>query len=379
MKILIIITKGDVGGAQMYVLNLARYIKANNVDVHIGLGEEGKFLKSELDKSQIKYTYFQSLKRTHNPLKNLYFISEIKKFLNKNNFDAVHFNSSNALFGAIGAKLTKNKPKTIFTLHGLSLLDPNYETSKIVKTVYELLFKFLLCFIDEKIFVCKDNLEFAKKIKLVKNGNLIYNGLDPQDLKFEPKEESRNFLSQKIDFKLNDNFVLGSIGRLAYQKNYKFLINIFPQILKIKPNAILIIIGEGPEREKYENLIKELNLEKSVFLTGEIENASKYIKAFDLFVLPSRYEGLSITLIEMLFAGLPALISDVGGNREIVDNSRLQLYYLNDEKDFLGKFKQIVKDKNLYNKIKEQNLKYSSDFVLENVFKKYLEIIKKIK
>ena len=173
MKILIIITQGDVGGAQMYVLNLARYIKANNIEVHIGLGEEGKFLKSELDKSQIEYTYFKSLKRTHNPLKNLYFISELKKFLNKNNFDAVHFNSSNALFGAIGAKLAKNKPRTIFTIHGLSLLDPRYETSKIVKTVYKLLFKFLLLFVDEKIFVCKENLEFDKKIKLVKDSNLI--------------------------------------------------------------------------------------------------------------------------------------------------------------------------------------------------------------
>jgi len=353
----------------MSVLNLARGLREKGLEVKVGFGE-GNFLKNELDKSGIDHARFKYLKRTHNPLFNLFFVWEVKKYFDKNKYDTVHINSSNALLSAIGAKLSKSKPKTVFTVHGLSILDDNYQKSPILKGFYKLFFKLLLNFIDKTVFVSRENLEKGEKSGLVKKGYMVYNGLDPSVLKFYTRDESINFLEKILKIGLKDKFIIGSIGRLAYQKNYEFLINVFPDILKIKPDAVVVIIGEGDERKKYEDLIKEKNLEKEVFLAGSIDNASRYLKAFGLFVLPSRYEGLSITLIETLFAGIPVLATDVGGNKETMP-SALEIYGLDDKKDFLNKFQENIDG------IGNQNLEFSQKFVLSKNIEGYLDIYNK--
>lgn len=332
MKILIIITGGNIGGASNFVFWLTKGLKEKKIEILVGFGE-GEYLKEKLEKENISFLKFKWLKRSYNLLSNLFFALELKKFLDKENFDIVHFNSTNALFGAIGAKLSKKKPKTIFTFHGLSIIDPNYKTY--FQCFYFLVFKFLLKFIDLPVFVCKENLNFAKEKKLIKNGIVIYNGIEIPD--FLEKEKSRKFFEEKIKINLKDKFLIGSVGRLDYQKNYEFLIETFPEILKIYQNAILVIIGEGPKRKSFKKLIEKFHLKEKIFLIGELKDASRYLKGFDLFVLSSRYEGLPIILIETLFAQIPLLVSDVGGNKEIVGEN--YVFKPNDKKDFLEKIK----------------------------------------
>ncbi|GIW65708.1 MAG: glycosyl transferase [Candidatus Parcubacteria bacterium] len=359
MKVLIVITQGVVGGATNSVYFLAKGLKEKNIDVKVGFGE-GEYLKEKLEKENIPYINFKWLKRTHNPLANLFFIFEIKRFLDKKKFDVVHFNSTNALFGSIGAKFSKSKPKTIFTFRGLSILDPYYQKNKILKTIYWCIFKFLLLFIDVPVFVSNHNLEITKKMKLTNKGVVIYNGIPEPE--FLDKETSKKFFEEKLKIPLANKFIIGSIGRLDYQKNYEFLIQIFPEILKTKENAIAIIIGEGEERKKYENLIKKHNLQDKFFLIGEIKDASRYLKAFDSFVLPSRYEGMSITLIEALFAQIPILASDVGGNKEIIGEKCI--YEFNNQNEFL------TKSKNPQIPPKEK----INDFEIKNTIDNYLKI-----
>jgi len=357
MKILIVITHGKIGGATNSVFWLAKGLKEKGIDVKVGFGE-GEYLKEKLEKEKIDYVNFKWLKRTHNPLANLFFIFEIKNFLTKEKFDVVHFNSTNALFGAIGAKLAKTR--TIFTFRGLSILDPNYKKSLFLKPVYWLIFKFLLFFVDVPVFVSKNNLEYALKIKLTKNGVVIYNGIPEPE--FFDREKAKKFFEEKLKIDLKDKFIIGSIGRLDYAKNYEFLISIFPKILKIKEKAICMIIGDGPERKKIENIIKNLSLEDKVFLLGEIKNASQYLKGFDLFILPSRYEGLSITLIEALFSEIPIIASNVGGNKEIIGEENV--YKLNNEKELLEKIKNAP----------EINFERKKIFTLEAVVNNYLNL-----
>ena len=410
-KILIIVTKGEIGGAQVSVFNLAKGLKEKGLEVTVGFGS-GDFLKEKLEEAKIPFHNFNSLRRTKNPIKNLGFIFEIKKFLDQNHFDVVHFNSSNALLGAIGTKLSGKKPKnyfirmtvpqarggiqTVFTFQGLSVLDPNYKTFKPIKILYKLLFKFLLKFIDHKVFVSQTNLEYAQKIGIISPSTIyhlpatvIYNGLDLKDSDFLPRDEARNFLFSKLNInplfpsgeshgegvvkdqrsKINDAsdlnrmYVVGSIGRLAYPKNYEFLIKTFPDILKAKPNVICIIIGDGPDRNSLQLLADSLQLQDKVFLIGEIKDAYKYLKAFDLFVLPSIYEGLSISLIETLFAKVPTLAANVGGNAEILDKEHL--YSLNNKQEFIEKIKNTSKQTRNYKKEK---------FSLKETVKKYTEI-----
>ncbi len=368
-EILIIVTKGEVGGAQAFVFNLAQGLKQDGFNITVGFGQ-GDNLKHKLNKSGISFVNFKYLRRTHNPFKNLFFIWELYKFCSQNKFDIVHFNSSNSLVGALGAKLSKNKPKIIFTAHGLSMLDKNYKARSLLKTIYYLFFKFFFLFVDRVVFVSKKNMESAKSIKLVKKSDVAFNGLDNNDLNFLDRREARNFLANLLGIKISNNdLLIGSIGRLAYPKNYEFLIKIFSDIKKVHPSIKLIIIGDGPNRKKYKKLIKKYNLEENIYLAGEISEASRYLKAFDLFVLPSIYEGLSITLIESLFAKVPMLVSDVGGNKEIVSNENCR-YKLNNKKEFLEKMNYILKNKNKFACSNE----FVSQFELERMIEAYKRI-----
>ncbi|MEM1578028.1 MAG: glycosyltransferase, partial [Candidatus Pacearchaeota archaeon] len=217
-----------------------------------------------------------------------------------------------------------------------------------------------LKFVDIPVFVCQENLKWAKEKKLVKDGVVIYNGIETPE--FLERELARKFFEEKIKISLKEKFLIGSIGRLDYSKNYEFLIKIFPEILKIKPEAILIIIGEGSERKKLENLIEKLNLKERIFLIGEIKDASKYLKGFDLFVLPSRYEGFSIVLIESLFAKIPILASDVGGNKEIISENCI----FQEKKNFLEKFKNLPFP-----------LRNEENFKKEKMISQYLDLFSK--
>lgn len=371
-RVLIIITKAVVGGAQMSVFNLAKGFKNKGIDVEVAFGE-GEFLRKKLDKIDIKHHNFKYLKRTHNPVKNLFFIWEIKKFLNKNKYDVVHFNSSNALIGVLGAKNSKYRPKTVFTLRGLSLLDINYKKHPLLRKIYKYYFIYLLKHTDEAVCVSKINHDYIIKQKIAPKASVVLNGLNPEDLKFIDKEKARQEISKYTKINIDNKFIIGSIGRLDYAKNFEFLIRIFPELLKIKPESILFIIGEGNERDKYIKLIKENNLEDNIIFAGKIPDAAKFIKAFDLFSLPSRYEGLSITLIEALFAGVPILTSKVGGNPELVDSID-QIYELNNGAEFLIKFKEISTNKDLRDRLSLQNKEQAQKFHISNTINQYLNI-----
>lgn len=344
MNILIVITKGEVGGAQIFVSTLAKNLHRQGHKVTVACGE-GDYLRDTLMREHISVVRFHSLQRTKNPLTNFAFGLELRAFLKKHPVDVVHFNSSNALFGAIGTRLLRHRPKIVFTVHGLSLVDPNYTAPKPAKLFYRLLFKFLLSLVGESVFVSKANLDYAKKIRLLKHGTVIPNGIDTGLLAFLSREEARATLAEKTRTDLSNNYLIGSIGRLAYPKNYEFLINTFPDILKEIPNAKAVIIGEGPKRETYAQMIEQKNLSDKIFLVGELPDAYRYIKAFNLFALPSEYEGMSMTLIEALFAEVPILASRVGGTPELL-NEAAWTYELNNTEEFIKKTLALHAQKN---------------------------------
>jgi glycosyltransferase involved in cell wall biosynthesis len=341
MKVLLVITHGNMGGATNVVIDLAKGLKSKGVDVAVGFSE-GAYLEKKLTEASVPRFNLKNIRRSHNPFLALFFIFEIKTLVEKERFDIVQFNSSNSLPGCLGAKLAKKKARTVFTVHGLSVLDKNCKTFFLLKFAYYLTFKFFLSFADATVFVSKNNKEEAEHMKLMKNGHVVYNGMSVSELAFLPRDEARRDIGEKVGLNMEGKFLIGSIGRPSYQKNYEFLIGAFPKVARTDDRAVCVIIGDGPKRAAYERLIDRLGLKEKVFLAGEVRDGSKYLKAFDLFTLPSRYEGLPVTLAECLYAGVPVLASDVGGNSEIA--SERSLYKLDDETDFIKKLSDAMKN-----------------------------------
>ena len=372
MKVLLVITKSEIGGAQTFILNLARSLKKIGFEVDVAAGE-GNYLFEELKKYNISFHFIRSLKRDFSIISSINFIFSLHKLLNTNKYDLIHLNSSNTLIGTISTFFLKIKPKVVFTFHGLSFMDENFSTSYLIKPIAKLYFHFFLKLVDQPVFVSNLNYIVSKEANIINNGKVIYNGLDENELIYLSRNEARNFFNSKYNINISQNYLIGSIGRLAYQKNYEFLINNFFLIKSKIPTVKFIIIGNGPYYKKLNKRIKKLGIQNDFFLVGALKDSYKYIRAFDVFTLPSRYEGLSISLIETIFSGIPILASNVGGNSEIVDDE--QLYKLNDIDDYIGKLLLIKENPKKYH---NRNCNLISRFSLSEMAKGYSKLYEKL-
>lgn len=142
----------------------------------------------------------------------------------------------------------------------------------------------------------------------VKKGNvkIIHNAIDAG--KFTYDLEKRTAMRQKLQ--IEDKLVLGHVGRFNTQKNHPYLIDVFAEICKKREDAVLILLGDGPDKEKMEQKCEELGIRDKVLFEGNQKHPEEYYQAFDFFLLPSFYEGLPGVLVEAQAAGLRCFASD---------------------------------------------------------------------
>jgi len=134
---------------------------------------------------------------------------------------------------------------------------------------------------------------------------VMHNAIQTGD--FEYDESERDAIRKKLA--IDDKFVIGSIGRFCPQKNQMFLLEVFEQVSCDRPNAVLALVGGGEDEVTLKEFVGLKKLEDKVLFLGVRNDVNKLINAFDLFVLPSRYEGLPVTLVEVQVNGLTALVS----------------------------------------------------------------------
>lgn len=147
---------------------------------------------------------------------------------------------------------------------------------------------------------------------------IIWNAIDVEKFKFDP--EARKKLRKEIGI-ADDDFVIGHIGRFVEQKNHSFLIDVFAEVKKKKKNAKLVLVGQGPLREEIEQKVKDLGLEKDVFLLGQRSDTNKLYSVFDVFCLPSLYEGLPVVGVEAQANGVPCVFSDRIAGEAVVNRN----------------------------------------------------------
>lgn len=109
---------------------------------------------------------------------------------------------------------------------------------------------------------------------------------------------------------VEDSFILGNVGRLCYQKNQSFLLDVFHEVLRSKPESQLLLVGEGEDEAALKQKAQQLGISDRVIFFGVTDQVEKLFFAMDAFVFPSRFEGLGIVSIEAQAAGLPVLCSE---------------------------------------------------------------------
>lgn len=153
-------------------------------------------------------------------------------------------------------------------------------------------------------FACGD--EAGKWLFKKEKFSIMKNAIDSDVFDYNPmiRKEYRK------KFKLENNFVIGHIGRFGYQKNHTFLIDIFNEIVKIKPNSKLILVGVGELQAEIRNKVSSLELQKNVIFLNLRSDVSNLLQMFDIFLFPSLFEGLSVAAVEAQAAGLRCFLSD---------------------------------------------------------------------
>ena len=164
---------------------------------------------------------------------------------------------------------------------------------------------------------------------------ILYNAIDTNKYLYNSiiRESMRNALGI-----LKNELVIGHVGRFSYQKNHEFLIDIFSEIIKMNPKSKLLLVGDGPIKKDIVDLTKKYELEEFVIFAGNVNNVPDYLQAMDVFLFPSRFEGLPVCMVEAQCTGLACVTSKEAVTTEVKITDDLVHYCsLNDSPGYWAK------------------------------------------
>ena len=379
-KILYLITKSDWGGAGKYVYDLALAAKKRGFDVAVAAGGRGE-LAPKLKKEDIRYFNVEGLQRNVTFIKPFVSGLILLKIFFKFRPDVLHANSPQAA-GIAGIALLicrlfawKRSFQAVYTVHGWSYHEarPKWQNFLIR------LFSKITCLFYQKIIcVSEYDRQSALKFKIAPAKKLltIHNGINPQDLNFLSREEARRKLNLQ-DIRCP---VIGNVGEFTKNKGQIYLLETFKNLREIGLKFKGLIIGWGEEKLNIKNKISVLNLKNDIFLIDNISPAAPYLKAFDVFVLPSLKEGLPYTLLEAGLAELPIIATNVGGIPEIIESEKSGILVpAKNAKALASAIERLQNDKELRNALaknlyKKVSAEFSKKEMLEKTFALYNQI-----
>lgn len=288
------------GGAETFMMNTYRNLDRTKIQFDFLIYDEFKEVQpyhKEIESLGGRIFYVP------NPKKNIFnYVKEVKQLLKKESFDIVHsqvfFGGGLNLWLASQAGIQKRIVHSHATAHeqGQSIV---FKTIR--KVLDQLMFKYatdyLACSYDAGKALFGHDHEFV----------FVPNGIDLEKYRSVPVSKSEIKKQLSIN---EESFVVGHIGRFEEQKNHTLLIEIFQEVLKKHPDSHLLLLGEGSLEEKINEKVSSLNIQDKVSFLGVREDIPELLKVFDVFLMPSLYEGLPISAVEAQASGNKLVLAD---------------------------------------------------------------------
>ena len=302
-KILIIGLTQNFGGVESVIMNYYRNFDKKNFEFHF----VKNFDKIPNEQEIIKLGgIFHNIVSVKNNMFKYY--KQLNQLFKNNKFDVVWFNSCILVnFAYIKYAKKYGVKKIIVHSHNSKFMDTSifrplkYLLHKINKRkIFKYATDFWSCGVDASKFFFEDKIINSEKHKIINNA------IDLEKFKFN--ESVREEYRKKLGLK--NCYVIGNVGRLHYQKNQKFLVDVFKNVYEKNNNARLLLIGQGEDEQKLKEQVEKLNLQKVIMFLGARNDVPNLLQAMDCFVLPSLYEGLPVVGIEAEASGLKCVFSE---------------------------------------------------------------------
>lgn len=363
IRVLQILSIMNRGGSETVVMNLYRKIDRSKIqfDFLINREEKGAYDDEILELGGKIYYVPHMSKVGH-----FKYIKELKKFFLKHPEYKIIHSHLNTWSGVIFGVVKKiGIPIRIAHSHISNPCYPFFEM------LYKRYSKSLISRNATHYFACsKAAGKWLFGLKKVKIGDvkIINNAIDCKNFSFNKYIRS----NYRKELNIENKFVIGHIGRFTNQKNHEFLIDIFSEIKKKNDNAVLLLIGAGKIIYKIQEKVKKLDLENSVKFLGIRSDIPNLLQAMDIFLFPSFYEGLGVTLVEAQAAGLKSIVSDTVPEEvkitdliEFISLKKPAVYWA----DKILKYKSGYERKNMYKEIVDSGYDIKKNVkLLENIY-----------
>ncbi|MBL7130405.1 MAG: glycosyltransferase family 4 protein [Candidatus Omnitrophica bacterium] len=314
IKLLQMITKLDLGGAQLSTLELIKGLDKDIYEVYLITSDKGILINDIILISKIKLHLLPSLRRESNILYDIKALFDIYNFIRLQNIDIVHTHSSKAgILGRWAAKLAGVRV-IIHTVHGWGFHE--YQ-NKIKKYFYIFLEKITAIITDQIITVTEHDISKGLNYGVGNKHkyNLIRYGINKNRFSISNNGSFREKMG--VD---NGCFVVGMIACFKPQKSPLDFVFSAARVAKYISDVKFVMVGDGQLKDKVVALIERLNLKNKFVLLGWQRKIPEIISSFDVLVLTSLWEGLPIVFLEAMAGRKPIVATNIDGNSEVVDD-----------------------------------------------------------
>ena len=357
IKLLYVITKLELGGAQKQLLYTIAHI-GGNFEIWLATQNEGFLLSEALSIPGLKVKLISSLVRPIRPLKDIRAFFILFRLIRREKFDIVHTHSSKAgILGRWAARLA-GVPVILHTIHGFAFHD---RQNRLRKNLYICFERFTAKITSRLIAVSQAVIRKGLKVRIGKpqQYQCIYYGIEKE--RFSSKIDK---VSIKQHLGLNGR-VIGTISCLKPQKAIGSFLKAAVLVKEKFPRANFLIVGDGCLRARLEKLSQNLELGENLVFPGWRHDIPEMLAAMEIFVLSSLWEGMPIAVLEAMAAGLPVVATAIDGTQEIViDRETGFLVTPGDERILAQAITDLLEDENLGRKMgrKGQQLLSSGPF-----------------
>lgn len=350
---------------------LVEILHKHGYEVHVA-AKDNLAEKNGLKLDFVEKVYNIPFSRSPKSVDNIKAYKELKKIIENENYDVIHCNTPmGGIVTRLAAKKTRKKgTKVFYTAHGFHFYNG---ASKKNWMIFYPIEKHFAKYTDKLITINREDRKLATD-KFKTDVAYIHGVGVNEERYFAVSREKQLALREELGYTASQKILL-CVGELLPNKNQKMVISAVGKLVKDFPDIMLLIAGNGSEKENLENLIAELGLQNNVKMLGYCTCLEKYQRITDVAVSCSKREGLGINIVEAMLSKNPIVATANRGHCELIDDGKTGfIVEVDDVESMSGKIRELLLNQDLCDKIKYNAKKFALQYSFSSVKKELEEI-----